>query len=217
LQGGRGVPLVAVAGSRDATGHPSRVVIVKLSVYLSHPPGAGEWNALASVHHQETDSMDTDARQVLLHEITAETVRRITGLAVSLDQQRFVASNAISLAEALFHEEAWYRAIYVGDSPAGFVMLYDESLRATPPPAPQVGLWRFMIDSTLQGRGIGAAALRQVVAHVRSKGLFTSLATSYAPGPGCPEQFYLRAGFRHTGKVDDGEVVLELPLVSNSP
>jgi len=32
------------------------------------------------------------------------------------------------------------------------------------------------------------------------------------PGPGCPELFYLRAGFRHTGKLEDGEVVLELPL-----
>jgi diamine N-acetyltransferase len=35
---------------------------------------------------------------------------------------------------------------------------------------------------------------------------------SYVPGPGCPEPFYLRAGFQHTGKVDDGEIVLALPL-----
>ena len=69
--------------------------------------------------------------QVSLREITAETVRRITSLSVNPDQQRFVASNAVSLAEALFSEEAWYRAVYVGESPAGFVMLYDESLRAT--------------------------------------------------------------------------------------
>jgi len=150
--------------------------------------------------------------RVSLREITAETVRRITRLAVSAEQQRFVASNAISLAEALFSEEAWYRAIYAGDAPAGFVMLYDESLRAAPPAAPQVGVWRFMIDAGFQGRGIGAAALEQVIAHVRSRRVFSALVTSYVPGPGCPEPFYLRAGFRHTGALDDGEVVLELPL-----
>lgn len=158
-----------------------------------------------------------DPALVSLREITAETVRQVTSLAVDPDQQRFVASNAISLSQALFSEEAWYRAIYAGESPAGFVMLYDESLRATPPASPQVGLWRFMIDARFQGRGIGAAALRQVITHVRGKGLFSSLVTSYVPGPGCPERFYVRAGFGHTGKVDDGEVVLELPLLPDVP
>ena len=149
---------------------------------------------------------------VYLRDITADTVRQITDLSVGAEQQRFVAPNAVSLAQALFSEEAWYRAIYADDSPAGFVMLYDESLRATPPPEPQVGLWRFMIDNRFQRQGIGAEALRQVIAHVKGKGLFVSLVTSYVPGPGCPEEFYLRAGFRHTGRVDGAEVVLELPL-----
>jgi diamine N-acetyltransferase len=149
---------------------------------------------------------------VSLREITADTVRLITSLSVSPDQQGFVASNAVSLAQALFSEEAWYRAIYAGESPAGFVMLYDESLRATPPPTPEVALWRLMIDARFQGQGIGRLALEHVIDHVRSKGLFSSLVTSYIPGPGCPERFYLRAGFKHTGKVDGGELVLELPL-----
>ncbi|HUG23375.1 GNAT family N-acetyltransferase [Piscinibacter sp.] len=153
---------------------------------------------------------------VSLREITADTVRQITDLSVSREQQRFVAPNAVSLAQALFSEEAWYRAIYVGESPAGFVMLYDESLRAALPPSPEVGLWRFMIDTQFQRRRIGAAALDQVIAHVRNKDRFASLTTSYVPGPGCPEPFYLRAGFRHTGRLDDDEVVLELPLVAQA-
>jgi diamine N-acetyltransferase len=150
--------------------------------------------------------------RVSLREITAGTVRQITKLSVAPEQQRFVASNAVSLAEALFNEEAWYRAIYVDDAPAGFVMLYDESLRSSPPDSLQIGLWRFMIDCGFQGRGIGSAALEQVIAHVQSKGLFESLLVSYIPGPGCSERFYLRAGFRHTGKMDGDEIVLELPL-----
>ena len=29
------------------------------------------------------------------------------------------------------------------------------------------------------------------------------------PGPGCPEPFYLGLGFRHTGRMDGSEIVLE--------
>ena len=149
---------------------------------------------------------------VSLREITAETVRQITSLSVSPHQQRFVATNAVSLAQALFSPEAWYRAIYADESPAGFVMLYDESLRATLPVSPEVALWRFMIDAQFQRRGIGTTALAQIIAYVRSRGLFSTLLVSYVPAQGCPEEFYLRAGFKHTGKVDNGEVVLELSL-----
>lgn len=128
------------------------------------------------------------------------------------EQAGFVAPNAVSLAQALFSTEAWYRAIYVDDTLAGFVMLYDESLRDTPPENPEIGLWRFMIDARWQRKGIGRAALDEVVAHVREKRRFKVLQTSYVPGPGCPEAFYLGAGFRHTGRMDGTEVVLELPL-----
>jgi diamine N-acetyltransferase len=152
------------------------------------------------------------AGAVSLREITGETVRAIVKLAVAPAQQGFVASNAISLAQALFSPEAWYRAIYVGDTPAGFVMLHDESLRPVPPGAPQIGLWRFMIDARFQRQGIGVQALDLVIEHVRRKRLFASLSVSYVPGPGCAEPFYLRAGFRHTGRLDEGEVVLELAL-----
>jgi len=154
---------------------------------------------------------------VSLREITAETVRQITSLSVSQEQQRLVASNAVSLAQALFSPDAWYRAIYADDTPVGFLMLYDESLRTGPSDHPKVALWRFMVDAQFQGQGVGTAALDQVIAHVRNKGLFSSLLVSYVPAPGSPEQFYLRAGFTHTGKVDNGEVVLELRLKSNAP
>lgn len=117
----------------------------------------------------------------------------------------------------LFNNEAWYRAIYLGDCPVGFVMLRDETLRATPPVAPKVTLWRFMVDAKFQGRGIGKAALEQVIAHTRGKKAFSSLSTSYVPGPGCPEPFYYWLGFRPTGLVKNGEVVLELPLLQVRP
>jgi len=156
-----------------------------------------------------------DPTLVTLRQITAETVIPVVRLSVAESQKGFVAANAVSLAQALFAPEAWYRAIYFGEELAGFVMLEDESLRSPPPPEPKVGVWRFMIDAKLQGRGIGRAALQQVIEQVRAKGIFKSLELSYVPGPGCPEPFYLGLGFRHTGRVDGKEVVLEFVFQEN--
>lgn len=159
--------------------------------------------------------MSNNAAQVSLREITSETVRSVVKLSVAESQKGFVASNAVSLAQALFAPEAWYRAIYKAEELVGFVMLADESLRTPPPEKPGIGVWRFMIDERFQGRGIGRAALRLVIEHARSKGIFKTLELSYVPGPGCPEPFYIGIGFRHTGKVDEGEIVLEFALALN--
>ena len=156
--------------------------------------------------------MTFDTTTVSLREINADSVRAVTALAVRDDQRAFVASNAISLAQALFAPEAWYRAIHAGDELAGFVMLYDESLREPCPARPAVSVWRFMIDARFQRRGVGRAALTRVIEHVRAKALFTTLELSYVPAPGGPEPFYRRLGFEPTGRVDDGEVVLALVL-----
>lgn len=149
---------------------------------------------------------------VSLREITADTVIPVIKLSVAEDQKSFVAPNAVSLAQALFSPEAWYRAIYADDELAGFVMLSDESLRDPPPAEPQVAVWRLMVDQRFQGRGIGRAALLAVIEHVRAKGVFASLELSYVPGAGSPEGFYRSLGFQSTGRVDDNEIVLSLPL-----
>jgi diamine N-acetyltransferase len=152
------------------------------------------------------------ADEVTLQEITADTVIAVIKLSVADAQKGFVAPNAVSLAQALFSPDAWYRAIYCGGSPAGFVMLADESQRPDPPASPRIGVWRLMVDARFQGRGIGRAAMRQVIDAVKARDRFDVLEVSYVPGPGCPEPFYLGLGFRPTGRVEDGETVLELPL-----
>lgn len=149
---------------------------------------------------------------VTLRPITADTVVAVCRLEVSEAQKGFVAPNAISLAQALFSPAAWYRAIYLAEEPVGFLMLDDQSLLTPKPPHPEIGLWRFMVDRRFQGRGIARAALLQVIEQVRERRIFDKLSLSYVPGPGCPEPFYLSLGFRHTGRMDGTEVVLELPL-----
>jgi len=152
-----------------------------------------------------------DPATVSLREITAEMVRPLHKLQVSESQKGFVAPNSLSLAQALFAPEAWYRAVFCGEELAGFVMLADESLQSPPPQKPQIGVWRFMIDARFQGRGLGRAALLLVIEHARSKG-FETLELSYVPGPGCPEPFYRGLGFAPNGRMDGVEVVMALKL-----
>jgi diamine N-acetyltransferase len=156
--------------------------------------------------------MNPITTRVALREITAETVRAVMRLAVTEYQNRFVAPNAWSLGQALFAPEAWYRAIYLDDEPVGFVMLFDQSLLVPMPENPEVEVWRFMLDAKHQRKGIGRAAMLQVIDHVRSKGLFRKLSISYVPDEGSPEQLYLSLGFIPTGEVEEGEVVMELAL-----
>jgi diamine N-acetyltransferase len=50
-------------------------------------------------------------------------VRDIYNLSVAPGQERFVAPNSVSIAEAYFCEKAWFRAIYAEETPVGLLML----------------------------------------------------------------------------------------------
>lgn len=152
--------------------------------------------------------MSSAIRQVTLREITAATVRRITNLSVKPEQRRLVATNAESLAEALFTPEAWYRAIYLGDEPVGFVMLFDESQCKTVKEQPELWVWRLMVDANHQRGGIGRSALRLVIDHARGKRAFSRLLLSHVAAEGSAETFYRSLGFIPTGQVEGGEVVM---------
>ncbi|MFF3685072.1 GNAT family N-acetyltransferase [Streptomyces sp. NPDC002187] len=146
---------------------------------------------------------------VHLREITDDNRDAVRALRVRRDQKQFVASVSKSLKEAAKTPEAnpWYRALYRGDEPVGFVMLSWK-----PQAGPYKGrhfLWRLLIDKRYQRRGIGREALTQIAALVRAEGA-TELLTSYEPGDGEPWPFYQKFGFEPTGEIDDGEIVLRL-------
>jgi diamine N-acetyltransferase len=164
--------------------------------------------------------VDADHRQgrvVSLREITAETVRDVCKLEVAPEQQGLVAPNAVSIAQAYFEPAAWFRAVYAGEAPVGFAMLYDPTRTGEPEGGRDTCfLWRFMIDHREQRKGHGGAALELLVAHVRTLSGVTRLKTSFVPKPGNAATLYERAGFRTTGEVDDGEIVMELPLANTA-
>src|SRR5512134_1535462 len=147
------------------------------------------------------------AANTSLREITKETVRQITALDVAPDQHGLVAPNSVSIAEAHFEPKAWFRAIYCGEDPAGFVMVWRD-------PAELVFyIWRFMVDARFQGKGVGRRALELLLDEARADGV-TEVTLSVVPGPHSALAFYERFGFEPTGAVHGGETELRLRLDS---
>ncbi|WP_433296471.1 GNAT family N-acetyltransferase [Pseudonocardia sp. CA-142604] len=144
---------------------------------------------------------------VHLREITDENRDAVCALRVRKHQRKFVASVSCSLEDAADEpeENPWYRAVYSGEEPVGFVMV------SLPDSDGRFYLWRLLIDKRHQGRGIGREVLAQIVDTVRSEG-GSELFTSYEPGKGAPGPFYRKFGFEPTGEIDDGEIVLKLSL-----
>jgi diamine N-acetyltransferase len=142
---------------------------------------------------------------IALRAITKETLHPILKLEVAERQKDFVASNAVSIAQAHFEPEAaWFRAIYADETPVGFVMVDDDPVNE------EYGLWRFMIDQRYQGLSFGRRALQLVIDHIKTRPGAKEFFTSCVPGDGSPCPFYEKMGFVYTGEVDDGELVMRL-------
>lgn len=143
---------------------------------------------------------------ISLKEITRETVRQVCSLSstLSAEQRNMVADNAISIAEAYFCDQAWFRAIYAGEEPVGFVMLHlGEDDDAEPDDYNGIFLWRFMISGPHQGKGYGRQVIQLIKDYVKARGK-NELMTSYTE-PGAAG-FYQKMGFVPTGNIWDEEV-----------
>jgi diamine N-acetyltransferase len=153
---------------------------------------------------------------VALRTIDWDNLHAALALDVDPAQQQFVASNAVSLAEAHFNPGAWFRAVYAGDVLVGFVMLFDPTIPgaiASDPVEPtDMVLWRLMIDRRYQRQRLGRRTLDAVKEHIVGLNRFRRLLTSYVPGPGGPKDFYLAYGFAETGRLWDDGTEVEIAL-----
>ena len=154
-------------------------------------------------------------KKITLRRITRRNYHQITNLKVKPDQEDLIASNAVSMADALFFREAWMRAIYLGDIPIGFVMLGDSTLKykILKPIKPYLYIWRFMIAARYQGKGYGNKAMEKIIEHVKSKHNAKELLTYTLPQNKNAISFYKHLGFKLTGKklaVGDLELCLKL-------
>jgi diamine N-acetyltransferase len=157
---------------------------------------------------------DSSVPVVSLREITEDNRAAVEALAVTGEQDRYVASVTTSLQDAEEYPDAkpWYRAVYADDEPVGFVMIADGITVDDPTYVGPYYLWRLLVDRRFQGRGYGKAALDLVVEHVRTRPDARVLLTSHVVGPTSPVTFYQHYGFRLTGEEHEGEPLLELDL-----
>ncbi|MGE5249416.1 MAG: GNAT family N-acetyltransferase [Bacteroidota bacterium] len=145
---------------------------------------------------------------VTLRQITEESVLQVCQLSDTLPplQQKMVAPNALSIAQAHYNKCLWPVAIYAGETPVGFMMLYDN------PQEPKYFIWRLMVAAPFQKMGYGERAVQLLAEYVRTRPRAKELLVSCVEGEGSPEGFYEKLGFRRTGERLDEEVVLRLGL-----
>lgn len=143
---------------------------------------------------------------VTIRNITKDTFWEICQLSVTDEQKDFVDSVAESMAEANFHDSAWFQGIYADEEPVGFLML-DLRLEEE-----KYVVWRFLIDKRFQGMGFGSKALTLLIEHVKSETDANELLTSVVKKEGNPQEFYEKAGFQLTGDYWGREAVMKLSI-----
>lgn len=138
---------------------------------------------------------------VELRKITEDNWIHCISLKVAKDQERFVASNVYSVAESKFDPEATIAGIYYNEKMVGFTM-YGINADTN-----QFWIIRLMVGEAFQGKGYGRAALKILIGIARDSG-YPDLYLSYVPGNERAEKLYTDIGFRPTGEVEHGEIVV---------
>ncbi len=145
---------------------------------------------------------------VELRQITRDNWRECVRLKVADDQQKYVASNAVSLAQSKYEPECVPLSVYDGDTIVGFVMYRPEDYGLSK-------LWfidRLMIGAQYQGKGYGRAAMEALLARLRAIPGYNAVLISFVPGNATAEKLYSSLGFKDTGEIDEGEIVYRLSL-----
>lgn len=141
---------------------------------------------------------------VTLRDITRDNWLQCVRLRVAPGQEEFVASNAVSLAQAAYEPEWQPYAIFDDEQMVGFVMYGLE------PREQQHWILRLMVDAAHQQRGYGRAAMRLVLERLKALPDCRGIAISYEGANKTARQLYLSLGFRETGEVIEGEVVARM-------
>ncbi|OMC83169.1 diadenosine tetraphosphatase [Viridibacillus sp. FSL H7-0596] len=120
--------------------------------------------------------------------------------------EEFVASNALSIVQALF-EKTWItKAIEVEDQLIGFTMYgFSEEQNF-------FELCRIMIDRKFQGSGYGPKAILLVIEEMKKLEGCNEIYLSTEPNNKRGKKIYEKLGFKNTGRIVDGEELYCLKL-----
>jgi diamine N-acetyltransferase len=145
---------------------------------------------------------------ITLREITRENWRECARLKVAEHQQRFVASNAVSLAQSKYEPENVPLAVYDDSVMVGFVMYAEEDYGL----AKVWFIQRLMIGQQYQGRGYGRAAMEALLQRLTGAPGYEAVLISFVPENEAARALYTSLGFQDTGEIEEGEVVFRLTL-----
>lgn len=145
---------------------------------------------------------------VELREVTRSNWLTCARLQPAPGQQEFVAPNVYSIAEWHFEPHYRPRAVCVGDEIVGFLMYCMEN----DPPDPRIyWLFRLMIAAEQQRKGYASGALRLAVEEMKTAGA-SRIRTMHKPENVAASRLYGRAGFVEVGRLEDGDIELELDV-----
>ena len=144
--------------------------------------------------------MEGRLTEVSIHAVTAEDYDAAIGLVPGPEQQRFIATNADSLAEAAQNPSCRPMIIAAGGVPVGFAMAALDSDDGNE------WIYRFMIDQRYQGRGYGAQALDLLARQIFVDTGCPRIMLGVKPDNAAAIRLYERAGFRPAGFEFDGEI-----------
>lgn len=143
---------------------------------------------------------------LIFKEITAENWEECIQLKVANEQENFVASNAYSLVQAQYVEGLYPLAIYDDQRMVGFLMYEKDDA------AKNMGMCRLMIDTKYQKQGYGRCAVIKLLEYVKERYGSTPFYTSFEPDNIVAEKLYESLGFKKTGEILEGEIVLKIDL-----
>lgn len=149
---------------------------------------------------------------ITLREITNSNFRSVITLSDTLSdaQKMCVATNERSLAQAYLNPEiAWPRAIYLDDTPIGFIMLDTQPSNLPDEDQPALDVWRLMIGGDFQTKGYGKKVMDIILHKARVEGKKTVYLSCDMVGE-MPYQFYIKYGFIDTGIMNEDEEVLKI-------
>lgn len=134
-------------------------------------------------------------------------------LKVAEDQNHFVATNAVSLAQLNFLENFYAQGIYEDETMVGFTLFgIDEEDH-------QYWIYRLMIDENYQGKGYGKEAVNLIInaIHTMKAPQHQLIHISYEPENIVAQQVYKKAGFTEIeGLFSDGEQVARYDFVEEA-
>lgn len=125
------------------------------------------------------------------------------------DDENFVVSNAVSLAQAWLYRDdgdVYPLAIYHDDTVVGFMLLEEDLDEA------RLDLWRIMLPPEYEGRGYGTEAVKLLIQYAKDSRRYQYLYLLCGPKNVKARHIYDKLGFQATGGICYGDYEMRLIL-----